>query len=223
VDAFEVAYTGTIRNRATVTAAYYYSNFTDSILFTQDTVWPASPPPPGWPLPAIVWQLGYLSGARFPSAFTYKNLGEVKQQGLELGVEGSITDSWGAYVNYAFQAEPEPVFPGMTEEQALAEINRPARNLFNAGVSYLSNRAFGTFTVSYSDSAFWQDVLDSRYHGTTEAYTIVSLTAGLKFSGGRYAASIKVTNLLNDEVQQHIFGDILKRQVVGEFKINFPR
>jgi iron complex outermembrane receptor protein len=228
VDSFEVAYTATIRDRATVTAAYYYTNFTDSILFTQDSSWGRLEPPPGFPglgpiPPVFIWAGVYDAGFVFPKAFTYKNLGEVKQQGFELGVEGSITDHWGAYVNYAFQADPKPAFPGLTEEQALSEINIPAQNLFNAGVSYISDRLFGTFTVAYSDSAFWQDVLDARFHGTTEPYTIVSLTAGMKFSGGRYAASLKITNLLNDEVQQHIFGDVLKRQVMGEFKINFPR
>ena len=228
VDAYEVAYTGTIRNRATVTAAYYYTNFTDSILFTQDSVWGPFEPPPGFPglgpfPPAAIWAGIYNAGFIFPKAFTYKNLGEVKQQGIELGVDGSITNQWGAYFNYAFQPEPEPTFPGLTEAQALAEINLPARHLVNAGVSYISDRAFGTFTVAYSDSAFWQDVLDARYHGTTEPYTIVSLTAGLKFgAAGRYAVSVRINNLLNDNVQQHIFGDIIKRQIVGEFKVNIP-
>ena len=30
--------------------------------------------------------------------------------------------------------------------------------------------------------------------------------------------SLKVNNLANSEVQQHIFGDIIKRQVVGEIR-----
>jgi hypothetical protein len=44
---------------------------------------------------------------------------------------------------------------------------------------------------------------------------------GVKFDGGRYNAAIKVVNLGNQEIQQHIFGDISKRQIVGEFKILF--
>ena len=32
---------------------------------------------------------------------------------------------------------------------------------------------------------------------------------------------MKVTNLLNQTVQQHIFGDLLRRTVVGEVKFKF--
>ena len=37
--------------------------------------------------------------------------------------------------------------------------------------------------------------------------------------GGRYNLSVKATNLGNQAIQQHIFGDVIKRQVVGEFKM----
>jgi hypothetical protein len=30
-------------------------------------------------------------------------------------------------------------------------------------------------------------------------------------------------NLLNQDVQQHVFGDVLKRQIVGELKVRFPQ
>ena len=32
---------------------------------------------------------------------------------------------------------------------------------------------------------------------------------------------LKVTNLLNEEIQQHIFGDMSKLQVVGELRVRF--
>ena len=40
---------------------------------------------------------------------------------------------------------------------------------------------------------------------------------------GRRAVTttVKVTNLLNQTVQQHIFGDLLRRTVVGEVKFKF--
>jgi hypothetical protein len=37
----------------------------------------------------------------------------------------------------------------------------------------------------------------------------------------RLVTSVKVMNLLNQEVQQHVFGDIMKRQVVGEARFSF--
>ena len=72
--------------------------------------------------------------------------------------------------------------------------------------------------MNYSGDAFWQDVLDARYHGTTEAYTLVNGGFGLKWLGDQLTTTVKVINLLNEDVQQHVFGDILKRQVIGELQ-----
>ena len=33
--------------------------------------------------------------------------------------------------------------------------------------------------------------------------------------------TVKVINLANQDVQQHVFGDIMKRQVIGELKVGF--
>ena len=35
--------------------------------------------------------------------------------------------------------------------------------------------------------------------------------------------TIKAINLTNDDIQQHVFGDITKRQVVAELRVNFVR
>jgi len=228
IDTFEVAYTATIRDRASVSAAWYYNNFADQIFFTNviggvPQVWGPTTPPPGWPLSPAVWGLVYQNGIIFPRRYTYENLGKVKSTGLELGVDGAINDTVSAFANYSFQAEPSPEFPGLTEEQALREINIPARHLFNVGMSYVSTRVFGTIAVSRSSEAFWQDVLDSRYSGTTQPYTSLNLTIGMKWQDGRYQASLKATNLTNEEIMQHIFSDVVRRQIVGEFRVNLPR
>jgi len=226
VDAFEVAYTGNIRNRASVSAAWYYSKFEEQIFFTTTGVWLT--PPPGFPglgpiPPSFIWQGLINQGIVFPSDFSYRNLGQVRSQGLELGIDGSMTASLSAFVNYSFQAEPNPDFPGLTEEQALREINIPARHLFNAGVSCVTPRTFALLSINHSSEAFWQDVLDARFHGTTDGYTMVNVTAGIKFSGGRYSAALKIVNLTNEEVQQHIFADVLKRQVMVELKMSLRK
>ena len=76
-------------------------------------------------------------------------------------------------------------------------------------------------SVKYSGEAYWQDVLDLRYAGTTEDYTLVNGTFGVRWYDNRITTSLKITNLGNQQVQQHIFGDILKRQVVGEVRVGF--
>jgi iron complex outermembrane receptor protein len=230
IDTFEVAYTGTLKDKANVTAAWYYSKFAGQINFTNiidgvPQVWGPAPPPPGWPLPALVWAGVYQSGIRFPSRFTYVNLGEVISKGLELGVDGPIPigpDLTG-FVNYSYQWDPIPSYPGLTPQQAAQETNLPAKHLFNIGVTYTGGKAFGTFAVTHSSEAFWQDVLDDRYHGFTKPYTSVNLTVGMKWEGGRYTAALKMMNLGNEQIQQHVFGDIFKRQIVGEFRVQLPR
>ena len=39
--------------------------------------------------------------------------------------------------------------------------------------------------------------------------------------GGKFITSIKGTNLANQEVMQHVFGDVIKRSIVGEVKVVF--
>jgi hypothetical protein len=75
--------------------------------------------------------------------------------------------------------------------------------------------------VSYTGDAYWQDVLDQRFAGTTDAFTLVNLGLGVRLFQDRLVTTVKINNLLNKEVQQHIFGDIIKRQVVGELKYGF--
>jgi hypothetical protein len=66
-------------------------------------------------------------------------------------------------------------------------------------------------------------VLDARFHGPTPAYTMVNTNVGSKFGHGRYELNCKIVNLLNQSIQQHIFGDVLKRQVVFELHVNLPK
>ena len=43
----------------------------------------------------------------------------------------------------------------------------------------------------------------------------------MKWAGGKLTTSVKTTNLLNQEVLQHVFGDVIKRAVVGEIRAQF--
>jgi iron complex outermembrane receptor protein len=227
LDAFEIGYTGIIRNRAVVSAAWFYNITKDDIFFTQVAEYTPADPPPGFPnlgpFPGpAVWALAYAQGARLPKAYSYRNLGTVDQTGFEIGIDTTLTRGWNLNVNYSFQADPVPDFTGLTEEQALREINQPANNRFNVGVSYTGDRFFGNVGVNYVGDAFWQDVLDARYSGTTEAYTAVNLTAGMIFAR-RYTAALKITNLTNEAIMQHVFGDVIRRQIVGELRVSLPK
>ena len=215
LDAFEIGYSGVVAKRATVSAAFYINNLKNDILFTQDrsVLYTPQNPPPGWPLPPAV--IGLVPGGSFPARFTYLNFGKSTQRGLELGVNGPVTADIDAFVNYSWQGTPDP------KDFDLSELNIPAKNRMNVGFTYSHGRYLGDLSVNYSGSAFWQDVLDDPFHGTTKGYTLVNGGVGVRWSKNKVTTSLKVVNLANQDVQQHVFGDILKRQVVGEMRVRF--
>ena len=220
-ESFELAYTGIINNRATVSAAVYFTTDRDSIFFTQTGRYRAAAPPPAWPLPAVVLEVlpppctsAVCTTGGLPTEFSYRNLGTTKNKGVELGIDGAVNRALNVYANYSWQAEPEPDFP-------LSEINLPPQNRFNAGFSFSQGRFLGNLSASYVDDAFWQDVLDARYAGPTDAYTQVNGAFGVKFAGDKVTATVKAINLLNEDIQSHVFGDFLKRQVIGELRFQF--
>lgn len=234
---FEVAYTGVINKRATVSAAVYWSKSEDEIFFTQTGRYRATSPPPNWvqafspggtpilPLQNILGILEVLPPAcasvtasctsgGIPSEYSYRNLGQVKNKGFELGIDGAVNEALNVFANYSYQAEPVPDFDK-------SEINLPPTNRFNVGFNFSQGHYLGNLSVSYVDDAFFQDVLDARFAGPTKAYTQVNGAFGVKFMQNKLQTTLKVINLLNEDIQSHVFGDILKRQVIGEVKVGF--
>ena len=219
--AYEVGYTGVIRNRATVSAAVYWNKTTGGIYFTPIAAYGPTAPPPGWPLPPAV--LGILAALNppvvLPSRFTYLNLGEITDKGLELGVDAALNQYVNVFTNYSYAAMP--IADKFTPGTSINDINWPAKNKFNAGFNFSYSRFLGNLGVSYTDEAYWQDVLDARFAGKTEPFTVVNGAFGVRWLDERLTTSLKVTNFSNTEVQQHIFGDISKRQIVGEARFRF--
>lgn len=52
------------------------------------------------------------------------------------------------------------------------------------------------------------------------AFTLVNGSFGVKWNNGAITTSIK-SNILNKTVQQHVFGDLLRRSVTGELRFDF--
>jgi outer membrane receptor protein involved in Fe transport len=215
--AFELGYTGVVNNRATVTAAVYWNETEDAINFAQSARYGIANPPPRWPLPPVVLELMAAQGSPLPSAFTYVNLGTFRDKGIELGVDAAVNQYLNVFGNYSYQWDPDPE----SADFNIAELNLPPNNRFNAGFNFSYNRFLGNMSVNFTDEAFWQDVLDARFHGTTEAYTLVNGGFGVRWAGDRVVTSLKVNNLTNEEILQHIFGDIMRRQVIGEVRLTF--
>jgi outer membrane receptor protein involved in Fe transport len=218
VDAFELGYSGVVaKGRAIVSAAFYVNRTKDDIFFTELPAlrWTAANPPPNFAFGLLPPAVIALTPAKsFPAAFTYLNFGKTTQKGFELGVNATVNRNVGMFANYSFQATPTANFD-------LSELNLPATNRFNIGANFATGRFLGDLNVTYSDSAFWQDVLDDRYHGTTKAYTLVNGGFGVKWANNRITTAVKGMNLANQTIQQHVFGDIVKRQIVAELRVNF--
>jgi outer membrane receptor protein involved in Fe transport len=191
LDAFEIGYSGVVAKRATVSAAFYVNKLTDDILFTQDRSVLWTAQNPPPGWPLPPAVIALVPGGGLPARYTYENFGKSTWRGLELGVSGDVTPDISAFVNYSWQGTPDP------------------------------KDFLGDLSVNYSGSAFWQDVLDDPYHGTTKGYTLVNGGFGVRWAEKKVTTSLKVVNLANQEVQQHVFGDILKRQIVGEVRVQF--
>jgi outer membrane receptor protein involved in Fe transport len=224
ITAYEVAYTGALANGTTVGAAFYVNDRDENINFVQlpNNLDPytAANPPPGWRLPPVIITLLAQQGIFLPrTAFTYLNLGPVREKGIELSLDQRITEEWTGFVNYSWQAKPTVIdsdtpFPS-------TELALPPSNRFNIGFNMSTTRLLASGSVNYTDEAFWADVLTSQYHGFTDAYTLVNGSFGVKFPATRMTALVKVNNILNKDIQQHVFGDIIKRSVVGELRFEY--
>jgi outer membrane receptor protein involved in Fe transport len=222
--AYEVAYTGRIHERTTVGAAFYVNDSKDAITFAPlptnvDPYTPANPPP-GWPLPPAILGLMAQSGVFLPrTAFSYFNLGPTRQEGVELSVDHRLGRTLSAFTNYSWQREPQILddpnpFP-------FRLLSLPPKHRFNAGGTYSGPRFLGALSVHYTSKAFWSDVLTPEYYGYTDAFTMVNGSFGVRWESGRVTTSIKSTNLLNQTIQQHVFGDLLKRSVTAEIRFDF--
>ena len=221
LDAWEIGFTGQLAPRVRLDFAAYRNEVEDDIFFTQSGSWTSANPPPGWPLPPEVLDLliaasAFGPGKGLPSEFTYVNLARATYRGIELGVEVVVGRSFLAFANAAWQDEPVP------DGYDLSELNLPPTLVFNAGINGSWGRHFADLSLSYSDKAYWQDVLDARYAGWSDSYALLNAGFGVRFGRDRRSTlALKVTNLLDQEVQQHIFGDIIGRQAVVELKMGF--
>jgi len=238
LNAYEGGYSGTLGGKTTLTAAFYVNDQDNSINFTgvppSRDPYTAQNPPPGWTArglpPSLLTSLAnlppQLGGPIYlpRTASTYLNLGPLRNKGLELGIDHAFDRVWSAYANYSYQADPEPKAVGAgTKTYPSNELALPPTHRANAGVAWNGRRSFGSVSVSHAAGAFWSDVLDNAFAGFTNGYTMVNASLGVKWLDGRLTTAVKGINLLDQDVQQHLFGDILKRSLALDVRYAFAR
>ena len=213
VTAYEAGYVATV-GRVTASVAAYLNRTTNAIQFTQTASYSSSAPPPGWPLPPGVLDQMIEKGQGLPSELSYLNFDRITDRGFELSGEIRVNAAVSARANYSWQDQPRP------RGVDISELNLPPRHRFNAAVSASRGRYFGTVSGSFVDSAFWQDVLPA-YAGSTAAYATLDGAVGLHSSDRLMTVTLRATNLLNSRIQQHAFGDVIRRMMTGEIRLQF--
>ena len=210
--AYEVSYIG-LFGHTTVGAAAYWNSTRNMIQFSTPGYYTSSNPPPDWPVaPAVLGQLN--DGKGLPATSTYLNFNRTSDRGLELSADHHVTAGISAFVNYTWQADPTAV--GFDVQ----ELNLPPTHRVNAGVGVTHGRYFGSLSGSFVDDQFWQDVY-AGYQGPTNAYTLIDGSFGVHSTDGGITVAVRGTNLLNRPVQQHVFGDVIRRAVTGEVRVEF--
>ncbi len=243
IDALELAYTGSF-GRTTVGLAVYRNVTDDNINFT--TLLPDGEHPEGLPGleyysadhpatgvglvtrtpitldPALMALLARAPGSPILLPYrvaSYMNLGPIRNRGLEASVEHRIARRWTAFVNTSWQADPKVLAAGAGQERyPIGEVGLGPRHRFNLGTSYDGRLLLADLSLNRTGAAFWNDVLDAPYHGFSDAYTMLNATVGVKLAAGKVVFSVKGTNLLNQRILQHVYGDLMRRALVVQLR-----
>jgi iron complex outermembrane receptor protein len=220
MEATEIGYSGSFGNGYTASVAVYRNKTKDSIDFYRAAFYTPQNPPPNWPLPTFLLGVPPLNG--LVRLFSYRNVGETIDKGVELGLNYRSGSPFSWFVNYSYQDEPEFKFEGLSGvalAEQIASQNKPPQNRWNVGLGYDPGRWFINANVNHQDEAYWADVLDVI--GTTEAFTNVNASVGVRLLDERMTISVIGSNITDEEVQQHIFGDIITQKITGQVSIRF--
>lgn len=219
--AYEVGYVGSLAGgKSTVTLAVYRNELEGATDFFQSASYDPTNPPLGWapfPLNVLLPQPvldAALVGLNLPSVFTYRNVGERVDEGVEVSFDYRPSPAWHWNINYSYQGEPEVT--GIS----LDETNQSPEHRLNAGLAYSTDTWYFDANFNYVDEAYWTDVLDSRFWGTTDDYSIVNLGVGYHINDS-VTVSVMGNNIFDEEAQQHIFGDIISRKVSAQVRFTF--
>jgi outer membrane receptor protein involved in Fe transport len=208
---WEIGYTG-LFGRTSASVAAYLGDRHDPIANVPVQFYSPANPPPDWPLPSFSRML--------PSVVMTMNRGPVRNRGFELTLSHRFSREVTASGTYSWQDDPEPLEsdsgPGT---YPAGELNVAPHHRFNLGLSLDRGRFLGSLALAYTSGAFWADVLGPSFWGPTPAHTLLGASAGLRMARNRFTLLLKGTNLLDQTVQHHIFGDIMKRSVMLQAKV----
>lgn len=188
--------------------------------------------------------LAILLDGRVPSLFQFTNGSTVVNRGFELGTSWQAAREVAAWLNYSWQ--DDPVSDGVAMDRRVetflheresgtdvdgdglvadtaAFVNIPAAHRVSFGVELQRPRWDAAVTYDLISRAFWQDVLTEDFWGYTASYNLVGVSAGLRWPRLGLELRGRVTNLLDERIQQHIFGDIIRRRITFSLRAAWGR
>jgi iron complex outermembrane receptor protein len=225
LEAYEIGYVGYLENDIALTVSAYRNETKDSIdFFVVDLYGPTNLPTPGPTLPAQLipcfalapgtlpaCPLGGLA-AVVPSDYSYRNIGQTIDTGVEFSIDQEL-DDWYWWFNLSWQDDPD------ISGAATADVNRAPEWRANAGVGQDMGSFFWNANLNYQDEAYWADVLFAR--APTDAFTQVNASVGWRFREDSMQFKIIGQNTFDDDLQQHIFGDIIDRRIDAQVSFSF--
>jgi len=229
--AYEVGYVGSFDNGITMTIAAYRNVTEDSIdFYTSQVYGPGNLPlgliPPPLP-PTLAFCFLFAPGTGpatcpnrglaglIPSDFSYRNIGETTEQGVEFTLQQRIGTDWSWFANASWQDDAE--FEGIDDPET--SQNRAPEWRGNLGLSFDNGGFFVNTNVNYQDEAYWADV--PLAVGSTDAFTQVNLAVGFRLLDERMTLQVIGSNIFDEEIQQHYYGDIISRKVTGQVGFRF--
>ena len=210
LDGYEVGWAGSMaKGRVHAGVTWYLNDSRNDMILSAATFYDQTTPPPGWPLP--MYLLPPTGPVKLPSSLQYRNLGQVRNQGFETSVDSQISKYVSFYANYSYQKTPVP------KDFDISLINLPPNHRFNAGIMIDYKKILADFSVGSTSQAYFRDIL--TYAGWIQGFTTVNAGFGVRLYKDNAIFSIKVRNLGNEPVQNHLFSDLLKRQVTFELRL----
>ncbi|HYS54407.1 MAG TPA: TonB-dependent receptor [Thermoanaerobaculia bacterium] len=194
VDAFEIGYNVSTARHGFFTASAYRNLTRNNIVFVPTEFYPTT----------------------LPKTFSFLNVGRVVDQGLEVSWDNDWSTAFSTKASLTYEENPK-----ITNKSTIPlQVNRPPRYQGSLLANIRQARWFASGDVSYCDKAFWADVLDSRFWGTTRSYIMVDAAVGVPV-GHNVDVLAKGTNLLDRRIKEHIFGDIIRRELTAEVRYRF--
>lgn len=211
LDGYEAGYAASLaQGRVHFGVTYYLNDSRNDMILAPTAPYTSQNPPAGFPA-LLVPYLIPTGSIVLPSALQYTNIGQVRNQGVETSIDAQASRYVSLFANYSWQKKPEP------KDFDISLINLPPTHRFNAGLMFDYKRIQGDISVGYTSKAYFRDIL--TYQGWIKGFTVINVGLGARLAGDNVVIAVKVRNLGNEPVQNHLFSDLLKRQIVAELRL----